>query len=170
MGIYWSDVESSYVSNAEKHWRACEASGLVCPFDVFEQLFHDHHEDRDFARDLTRVDWSRVVWEERLLSGVRLRQVAVPRGYQYAVDEARADTLLHGLQDDREEVIASWRESGSWVRSPVLMEGEVLGLTIGLELHVGFTRLGDLYGMLDRREVGEIGVHRVWLGVLRTDP
>ena len=93
-----------------------------------------------------------------------MRQVAVPRGYQYAVDEARAETFAYGLQDDREEVLASWREAGSWVRPPVLLEGDVLGLLIGLELHVGFTRLGDLYGMMDRREVGEVEPHRVWIG------
>jgi hypothetical protein len=168
MSVYWSDVQARYVSNAEAHWRACEAAGLACPFDVFEQLFHDHHEDSDFARDLTRVDWSRVAWDDQLLSGVRMRQVGVPRGYQYAVDEAQAQTFLYGLQDERAEVMDSWRESHTWVRSPVLLEGDVLGLIVGLELHVGFTRLGDLYGMLDRREVGEVQGHRVWIGGLRT--
>jgi hypothetical protein len=164
MNIYWSDVEAKYSPNAETHWRACEAAGLACPFDVFEQLFHDHHENKDFARDLRRIDWSRVMWEECLLSGVKLRQVGVPRGYQYAVDEARAETWVHGLQDDREEVMTSWRDSHSWIRSPVSIEGAVSGLSLGLELLVGFTRIGDLFGMLDRLEVGEADLHKVWIG------
>ena len=163
----WQAIEALYVNDAASHGQACAAAGLSCPPDVFEQLFHDHHEDRDFASDLAGVDWSRVVWEEQLLSGVRLRQVACPRGYQYAVDEARARTLMQGLTDEREAVLASWREAQTWVRAPVVLEGAVLGLPVALELRVGFTRLGDLLGMLDRGEVPEALRHRVWVGILR---
>jgi hypothetical protein len=130
------------------------------------QLFHDHHDDVDYSRDMGQVDWSRVVWEERLLSGVRLRQVAAPRGYRHAVDEARARTLAHGLQDEREDVLASWREAKTWVRAPVLVEGAVLGSMVALEIRVGFTRLGDLLGMLNRGEVTEVQGHIVHVGRL----
>jgi hypothetical protein len=163
----WAGIEALHLDDAQAHWQTCTASGLVCPLDVFEQLFHDHRGDREFARDLMSVDWSHVVWEERLLSGVGLRRVAAPRGYQYAVDEARARTLAHGLSDERDEVQASWRDARTWVRAPVLIEGEVVGMSLGLEVLVGFTRLGDLLGMLDRGEVREVQGHKIWVGVLR---
>jgi hypothetical protein len=164
----WLAIQSKYDADATKHWQACESAGLVCPFDVFEQLFHDHHDDASFAQDLLSVEWSQIAWEERLLSGVKLRHVAAPRGYQYAVDEARSRTLAEGLQDSREEVLASWRETQTWVRAPVLMDGTVLGLLLEYEVRVGFTRMGDLLGMLDRAEVPEVGLHRVWVGGLRS--
>jgi hypothetical protein len=163
----WAAIEDLYQTEAEGQWRACEAAGLKCPFDVFEQLFHEHHADAVFARDLRSVDWNAVVWDEQLFSGVRLRQVAAPRGYQYAVDEARARTLLYGLADERPEVMASWREEGTWVRTPVVVDGAVLTNLYRHELLVGFTRLGDLLGLLDRGEVLEHAVHGVWVGRLR---
>jgi hypothetical protein len=163
----WSDIESLYVEDLEAHAQACAAQGLVCPRDVFEQLFHDHHEDAVFAAELLEVDWARVDWNELWLSGVKLRFVAVPRGHQYVVDEARAESFAHGICDARPEVIASWQTSRTWMRAPVLLEGPVRGLSVELEMRVGFTRLGDLLGMLDRREVSEVRTHRTWVGELR---
>jgi hypothetical protein len=127
-------------------------------------LFHDHHGDAAFAADLKAVDWSRVVWEEQLYSGVKWRQVAAPRGYQYAIDEKRVQTFLYGLQDERPEVVASWQEQGTWVRSPVVVQGDVLSNLYRFELLVGFSRVGDLLGLLDRGEVREAATHRVLVG------
>jgi hypothetical protein len=160
----WSQVETAYEPEANDHWRVAELYGLKCPFDVFEQLFHDHHGSADFAQEVRGVDWQSVAWEQAELSGVKLRQVAVPRHTQHAVDEARALTLAEGLTDPREEVIASWRDNGTWVRSPVLVEGAVLGRPIEYQMLVGYTRLGDLLGLLDREEVRESARHMVWIG------
>ena len=164
----WATIEAKYQTDSELHWRVCVAAGLVCPFDVFEQLFHDHHGDAAFAANLKAVNWAAVTWEEQPFSGVKLRQVAVPRGYQYAVDEARARTLAHGLTDERPEVIASWRDAGTWVRSPVIVDGDVLTNAYRYELLVGFARFGDLLGLLDRREVRESATHRVWVGQMKS--
>ena len=166
--MMWKAIDELYQPIADEHWKVCDAFALRCPFDVFEQLFHDHHRDMDFSRSLSQVDWKPVVWREVSLSGVKLRQVAVPRGYQYAVDEARLRTVEEGMADEREEVIASWRNSGTWVRSPVLVEGSVIGSAVEYEVLVGFTRLGDLLGMLDREEVAEYAMHRVWVGSVRS--
>lgn len=167
MAMNWSAIETEFDADADRHWRASSASGLDCPFDVFEQLFHDHHSDAVFAADLKAVDWLRVVWTEELLTGVRLRQVAAPRGYQYAIDEARARTALYGLRDERPDVVASWQEEGTWVRPPVIVDGDVLSNLYRYELLVGFARVGDLLGLLDRGEVKETATHRVWVGRLK---
>jgi hypothetical protein len=162
----WSDVQGLYDPDVRTHWDRCVQAGLSVPLDVFEQLFHDHHEDPDFARDLVAVDWTQVVWEEQELSGVKWRRVATPRGYQYAVDEARARTLQFGLQDERADVQASWRDVKTWVRAPVLLEGRVLGQSLEYQVRVGFTRLGDLLGLLDRGEVPEVKMHWAHVGTL----
>jgi hypothetical protein len=162
--LNWSAIERAYDEDPGRHGKAARAIGLACPADVFEQLFHDHHGDGAFAADLKAVDWSRVVWTEEDFTGVRLRQVAAPRGYQYAIDEARARTMLYGLTDERPEVVASWRTSGTWVRAPVLVDGGVLSNLYRYELLVGFTRVGDLLGLLDRGDIREMTTHRVWVG------
>jgi hypothetical protein len=47
---------------------------------------------------------------------------------------------------------------------PVMVAGEVLGSRVGYELLVGFTRLGNLLGLLDREEVPQSQRHLVWIG------
>ena len=93
-----------------------------------------------------------------------LRRVAVDRGYQYAVDEARARTLEEGLSDARDAVVEHWASYSTWLRPPILVTGEVTGSGFEYELLVGFTRLGNLLGLLDRQEVPEMKRHRVWVG------
>ena len=166
----WKAIEEKYEPVADEHWKVCELFGLKCPFDVFEQLFHDHQRDVDFAIPLVGIDWGRVSWREVSLSGVKLRQVATPRGYQYAVDEARTRTREEGIQDERAEVVASWRDEGTWMRSPLLVEGDVIGSVLEYELLVGFTRLGNLLGLLDRGEIAEYATHRVWTGGIDRAP
>lgn len=93
-----------------------------------------------------------------------LRRVAVDRGYQYAVDEARRRTFARGINDEREDVVAHWIEYRTWLRPPIVVTGEVTGSGYQYELLVGFTRLGNLLGLLDRAEVPEAQRHRVWRG------
>ena len=45
-----------------------------------------------------------------------------------------------------------------------LVTGDVTGSGFEYELLVGFTRLGNLLGLLDRQEVPEMKRHRVWVG------
>jgi hypothetical protein len=41
--------------------------------------------------------------------------------------------------------------------------GSVMGTNIGVELLVGYTRLGNLLGLLDREEIVESKQHLVWV-------
>jgi hypothetical protein len=45
-----------------------------------------------------------------------------------------------------------------------VVNGEVTGSGFNYELLVGFTRLGNLLGLLDRQAVPEVQRHRVWVG------
>ena len=162
--LSWRRIQSLYDADASTHWGRCRAQGFDCPLDVFEQLFHDHHVDEDFGHRVRFVDWGTVRWDEAELSGVALRRVAAPSDYQYAVDEARARSAQQGVQDEREEVMSSWRDDGTWMRAPVLVAGDVLNNSLSSEILVGFTRLGNLLGLLDRREIPEAARHRTWVG------
>ena len=105
-----------------------------------------------------------VRWELEEFSGIALRQIRVDRGYQHALDEARDRATQFGIVDDREEVVAHWRDAHSWFAPPVMVAGEVLGTNVGYELLVGYTRFGNLLGLLDRQEVPEVKQHLVWVG------
>jgi hypothetical protein len=84
------------------------------------------------------------------------------------VDEARWRTREKGVQDDRPEIIEHWRTARTWLRSPILVAGEVTGTSLGNECLVGFTRLGNLVGLLDRQDIPEYATHRVWHGTAAT--
>jgi hypothetical protein len=68
----------------------------------------------------------------------------------------------YSIYDDRKEVTR--RDAKSWVVPPVAASGDLLGGETGYELLVGYTRLGNLLGMLDREEVKKVQRHLVWVG------
>lgn len=162
--LTWGPIQKLYDPDPVRHHAHAHEAGLDCPADVFEQLFHEPHADEAFASLLRFIDWREVRWHEHALSGIALRQVAVPRDYQHALDEAHAFTLAHGLQDERPAVMQHWTEEGTWLRAPVLVAGALFDTHVAHVCLVGITRLGDLLGLLDRGEVPEAATHHVWLG------
>jgi hypothetical protein len=95
---------------------------------------------------------------------VALRRIGVPRVYQLAVDEARARTIEHGFRDEREGVMTHWREAKTWMQSPIVMTGDLFQTALQYDLIVGFTRLGNILGALDRQDIPESAQHTIWLG------
>lgn len=164
MNLNWAKIQSVYTANAAEHSHCAASLGLDCPLDVFEQLFHDHHDDVEIAGLVHFVNWADVSWEEGAVSGVALRHAGVPRPYQRAVDEARQETARDGFHDDRPEVMQHWAESHTWIRAPIVLAGELLQSSLRYELVVGFTRIGNLLGALDRQDLPEHARHRVWIG------
>jgi hypothetical protein len=166
VGVFtWSRIQRLYDADYPViHWQRCESEGLQCPQEVFTQLFHEEANNEDFAAIVRAVDWGRVRWELEELSGIALRHVRVDRGYQHALDEARDRATQFGIVDDREYVVSHWRDAKSWIVPPVVVAGELLGGGSRLELLVGYTRLGNLLGLLDRQEVSEVQRHLVWVG------
>ena len=120
MPISWTAIQALHEPDLERHWARCrDELTLDCPLAVFEELFFEHHGDDDFGGLYRAIDWATAVWTETDLSGVMLRRVAVDRGYQYAVDEARARTLREGLVDARPAIVEHWS------RLPVRAAGRV---------------------------------------------
>src|ERR1700722_12978756 len=98
------------------------------------------------------------------MSGIALRHMRVDREFRHALDKARDQATQFGIVDEREEVVSHWEEAKSWVVPPVAVGGDLLGGGAGFQLLVGYTRLGNLLGMLDREEVPEAKKHFVWIG------
>ena len=131
---------------------------------MFTALFHDRHDDPNLEWLLRGIDFGQVTWEQEDRSGVALRQVSVDRRFQQAVDEAYRDIVENDLIHEREDVVASWRETATWIEPPVLLSGSVLGTAIRDYLLVGSTRLGCLIAFLDQGVVTESARHQVWVG------
>jgi hypothetical protein len=176
----WARIQRLYDAAVEVHWQRCEAEGLQCPQEVFTQLFHEAEEMHSMPAEsadvrpgapsmlnlgsLRSIDWGRISWELQELSGVALRHVRVDRRYQLALDEARDRATQFGIVDERQEVVDHWRDAKTWVVAPVIIDVVLLGGGSGYELLVGYTRLGNLLGMLDRQDVSETQKHLVWIG------
>lgn len=167
MALNWAAIQSLYDPDPVRHFDRCVARGLDWPLDPFEQLLHEPHAEEALARSLQLIDWSRVHFEERALSGVALRQVAVLREAEHALEETRSRVLEQSLTDERDEVLRHWSEEGTWLRPPVLIDGGLLETHVGLVCLIGITRLGNLLGLLDRGQILEAATHRVWIGVAR---
>jgi hypothetical protein len=77
-------------------------------------------------------------------------------------------TRMCGLDRSEAGAEASRRTPGSPMpgehRGEVIVDVALLGGGEGLELLVGYTRLGNLLGLLDRQEVSEVQKHLVWVG------
>jgi len=159
----WARIQRQYDADAAVHWQRCEAEGLQSPQEVFTQFFHEEANNEDFAVVVRSIDWGRVRWELQEMSGVALRHLRVDRGYQHALDEARDRATQFGIVDEREEVVNHWRDAKSWVVPPVVVSGDLMGGGAGFQLLVGYTRLGNLLGMLDSEEVRESEKHLVWV-------
>jgi hypothetical protein len=164
VALTWNAVQKLYSADPVEYLALAEGLGLQWPLDVFEQLFIDHHDDAEFADVVRFVDWSTIEWSEQRLSGAALRRVGVPRVYQLAVDEARARTIEHGFQDEREDVMTHWQEAKTWMQSPILMTGDLFETAVQYDLIVGFTRLGNILGALDRQDIPVSAQHTIWLG------
>jgi len=164
MSLTWDSVQRVYLADPVAHAAAARSLGLDCPAEVFESLFHEHHNNAELGSALRFVDWSEVTWEEGALSGVALRHTGVPRAFQLAVDEARQETAVNGFHDDRPDVMEHWTEWHTWTEPPIVLSGDLLQSNLRYELVVGFTRLGNLLGALDRQDLPEHARHRVWIG------
>jgi hypothetical protein len=138
--------------------------GMLWPADVFEQIAQEHQERASFAEIVRCVDWGGIAWQSHDFTGSALQEVGVPRAYQHAVDEARTRTAREGFFDERPDVLQHWQLQRTWIRAPILLRGELLQSALEYELIVGFTRLGNLLGALDRGELAESVLHRVWIG------
>lgn len=164
MSLTWNALQKIYAPDPVEYLALAQGLGLQWPLDVFEQLFIDHHDDAEFGELVKFIDWSAIEWSEKRFSGAVLRRVGVPSFYQLAVDEARIPTAEAGFRDEREEVMMHWQEARTWMHSPIVLAGDLFQSALQYELIVGFTRLGNVLGAIDREELPESAQHAVWLG------
>jgi hypothetical protein len=162
--LAYTTIAALWDANRAEHRVRAAQVGLDCPDDVFEQLFHARRLDPTLMVVVGAIDWRDVRWVELQLSGAVLTQVHVHRTMEAAVDAARIAVATHGVVDERSEVVTAWQRDSTWLRAPVLVDGDVSGNRVSYELVIGATRLGTLLGLFDRGELDSSARHRVWVG------
>ncbi len=49
VSLTWINIRDVHAADLAEHATRAQALGLDCPLDVFEQLFHEHHDDAEIA-------------------------------------------------------------------------------------------------------------------------
>jgi hypothetical protein len=121
---------------------------------VFTTLFHDRHHDPYLKWPLCGIDFNQVTWTQEDHSG-RFKRPSMT---------ACRDIVDNDVIHEREDVVASWRKTGTWIEPPILLSGSILGTAVRDYLLVGSTRLGCVLAFLDQGVVTESAQHQVWVG------
>lgn len=137
-------------------------SSLDWPDDVVEQWIFDHaeHFEADYGRiDLGNISWNLVSLRTEELVDLRTGLSDAGAIVQYSRN------LDHWLGLRAEPIQSSWRQHGTWLRPPILLDQKIVDpQASGLQVVEGRNRVGTLRG---RRREGLfiVDVHQVWLGL-----
>lgn len=158
----WAAIESLRLADPVQWRERVAACGAEFPPDVFAQL--EAAAARPMELGIGTIDWRGVHWSSIELSGRALLELDVASGAAPSVDAARVTALEQGVVHACPAVVAQWHDAGTWLRGPVLADGDVVRRAIPYQLLVGHARLGTLCGLIERGEVSIDAKHRVWVG------
>jgi hypothetical protein len=147
----------------------------IVPDDVLTQFICDHATKDEFQMQYGHLDLSLLVWELSALSAFEIVQASVYCRFRDWTDNVAARLQHFGREswdciDVRPEVIAQWAANHTWLRAPVLLDGEFLSGPSRLHLAEGHTRIGILRGLIRRGILAPDSRHYVWLGRRRGVP
>jgi hypothetical protein len=142
---------------------------LPMPDEVMEEFLHAFGRDELTQKRFADVDLHTIRWGEvkRKASEI-VRCSAYPMYREYLGDQALDAELAANRgwkkANFRKEDAASWRDRGTWRKSPLFFDGEVLGISKELHLIEGHTRVGALTGLVRSEHVSPDSEHLIWLG------
>lgn len=143
--------------------------GLPTPDDVLEQFISDHGTKDEFQQQYGHLDLHAVRWQQLLLPASEILACSIYRLFAQHVatvsnqtrvvpEEGWADVCLPSKAAEH------WQQHGTWMRSPVMVRGELVGSAKPLHLVEGHTRIGALRGLVDSGVLPMASDHRVWVG------
>ena len=146
-----------------------ESLGLPIPDDVLEQFVFDHGTKWEFQEQYGDLDLHAVRWQhltfpasEILACSVYpnfLKRVTGVADWTRAVPERGwADVCI------LPKAAVYWQQYGTWMRSPIMMRGELVGSSATLHLVEGHTRTGALRGLVESGVLPQSSAHWVWVG------
>jgi hypothetical protein len=150
---------------------ALKILNLPVPDDVLEQFCSDHATNNDFQEQYGHVDLLRVHWSLQSLAASELLMTSIYYHFRrwpesVACRLASFDDDGWECIDDRSAVVEHWRSRHTWLRPPILLDGDLLGRPGSRHLVEGHTRLGLLRGLVAHRIVSADSKHEVWFGAM----
>jgi len=142
---------------------------LPMPDNVLEQFVIDHGTKPEFQRQFGHVDLHAVEWQLSELTLDEIASSSVFSGFQRYVKET---TVRFAAIPEKgwesvtivPEAVQAWRQRRTWRRSPIAMEGTLVGGDKPLHWVEGHTRLGALLGLTRAGLVDRDKRHCVWAG------
>jgi hypothetical protein len=139
------------------------------PDDVVEQFVKDHGTKGDFQKQYGHLDLHAVAWDLKSIPASELLACSVFPRFAEWVDIVADRTRVVPIEGWKEVRLPrgaseSWRERGTWLRSPVMISGEMIGSANPLHLVEGHTRLGALRGLVEAGVLPASSEHEVWIG------
>jgi hypothetical protein len=167
-----SDLEDlprpGYGDYGEDGWQLfindCRITRLDWPDAVVEQFLFDHGRNSEFLIEYGHIELQDLAWELIGVAAEDFMTVTVCAEFRDWVDSCERHFQFRIDQRVSEER-DSWREDGTWIVPPVLVDGSlVTPRSSTLRLIEGHTRLGILRGLLAAGIADPSHTHQAWVG------
>jgi hypothetical protein len=139
------------------------------PADIIEQFYSHHGRNNDFQTQYGEVKISNIIWVKVSLPASEIVQCSYyePFSKWYLNAENRAAEFPQkswACIDIRKDVVEHWKTYYTWLKLPIFLQGNILGLASQLRLVEGHTRVGLLSGLVKAGIIAMNSKHEIWLG------
>ena len=157
----------------ENNIKLVENLGVQAPRSVIEQFYIDHNRDSTFQELYGDLDLSLLEWELIEAPTELFFQIGHNASYADFLEEMSEDASHYESNGDsvidcRPEVLSHWKEFGSWLTPPILIDGNVIGKRAKTpHLVEGHSRVGCLLGINKYKIIHSASIHKIYWGTLR---
>jgi hypothetical protein len=139
------------------------------PDAVIQQVYSDHGRNEEFQRIYAAICLDRLQWSLEAHKAGDLIGASMNPDFENwftLVGNRVADMVPDDWAsvDGRPEVVDHWRQHRTWMISPVMLDGLIIGAGAKFHLVEGHTRLGLLAGLVHQGILQKISEHKVWIG------
>ena len=139
------------------------------PLEVAKQFFADHGRNGAFQAQYGRIDLNDIIWQRTDETASVLSKASVYprfRNWFESVGRRAEAFAVQGWKciDSRKPVQAHWKDHGTWLIPPVLLQGILVSSSSVYHLAEGHTRVGLLAGLASTGILAPESKHTIWLG------
>jgi len=139
------------------------------PEDIFFQLFYDHGRNSQFQLQYANLLILDIRWIEIELTVDELIDLSIYNNFLdwvSTVENRTKNCTINDFSsiDKRIEVVKYWENNHTWIKSPILILGNLINSYKKYHLVEGHTRIGILKGLFKQGLLNNNQTHKVWLG------
>lgn len=146
-----------------------QALELPMPVDVLEQFVFDHGTKCEFQHQYGHLDLHSLRWDLLPLRGDEILACSVYPDFTDWMETAADRTRIVPEEGWNDVILPPdaakyWQDHCTWMRAPVLLNGQLVNSDRPLHLVEGHTRVGALRGLIESGVLPLSSVHQVWIG------